>query len=81
MVRCGDRSGVLRQYAQLSRVLNDELGVEPGPEARALRDLALTAPTPDPGRLRPRLDAASYRTAGRTRCPGFHRLQVHRRRC
>lgn len=73
MVRGGDRSGVLRQYAQLSQVLNAELGVEPGPEARALRDLAMIAPTPETGRLLPRLDAGTYRTVGRTRCPGSHR--------
>jgi hypothetical protein len=65
MVRSGDRSGVLRQYAQLSRVLNDELGAEPGAEARAVRDLALNAPPPDPGRLLPRPDVTFYRTAGR----------------
>jgi DNA-binding SARP family transcriptional activator len=73
MLRSGDRSGVLRQYAQLNRVLNDELGVEPGPEARALRDLALNAPSPDPARLLPRPDVTFYRTAGRTRCSGLHR--------
>jgi hypothetical protein len=73
MLRSGDRSGVLRQYAQLSRLLNDELGVEPGAEARAVRDLALNAPPPDPGRLLPRPDVTFYRTAGRTRCSGLHR--------
>lgn len=73
MVRAGDRSGVLRQYAQLSRALNDELGVEPGPDARALRDLALSAPSPNSGLLLPRLDVATSRPARRTRCPGFHR--------
>jgi DNA-binding SARP family transcriptional activator len=73
MLRSGDRSGVLRQYAQLNQVLNDQLGVEPGAEARAVRDLALNAPPPDPGRLLPRPDVTFYRTAGRTRCSGLHR--------
>jgi DNA-binding SARP family transcriptional activator len=41
MLRAGDRSGVLRQFALLSRVLEQELGVGPGPEACSLRDLAL----------------------------------------
>jgi DNA-binding SARP family transcriptional activator len=74
MMRNGDRFGVLRQYAQLSRVLNDELGVEPGREARALHDLAKIAPTRDSGRLLTRFDLASRRTAGGTRCCGFVRL-------
>jgi DNA-binding SARP family transcriptional activator len=77
MVRSGDRSGVLRQYALLSRVLNDELGVEPGAEARAVRDLALNAPPPDPGRLLPRPDVTFYRTAGRTRCSGRQSYAPH----
>ena len=77
MVRSGDRSGVLRQYAQLSRVLNDELGVEPGAEARAVRDHALNAPPPDPGRLLPRPDVTFYRTAGRTRCSGRQSYAPH----
>lgn len=77
MVGSGDRSGVLRQYAQLSRVLNDELGAEPGAEARAVRDLALNAPPPDPGRLLPRPDVTFYRTAGRTRCSGRQSYAPH----
>jgi DNA-binding SARP family transcriptional activator len=76
MVRDGDRSGVLRQYDRLRRVLDEELGVDPGPEARALRDLALNAPAPERGRLLPRFDPAAYRTAGRTRCTGFRRSTV-----
>ena len=80
MVRSGDRSGVLGQYAQLSRVLNEELGVEPGREARALRDLALIAPPPDFGRLAPRLDAPTGRPVDRTRCSGLHRLTGRRAR-
>lgn len=50
MVRDGDLTGVLHQYALLSRVLDEALGVQPGPEARALRGLALTAPVADPPR-------------------------------
>ena len=73
-----NRVGVLRQYAQLSRVLNDELGVEPGPEATPLHDLAKIAPTLDSGRLPLRFDVASCRATGHTRCCGFHRLTDRR---
>jgi DNA-binding SARP family transcriptional activator len=58
MMRSGDRSGVLRQYAQLSRMLNEELGVEPGPEAHAFarpgpdRPYARFRPAPAPIRRR-----------------------------
>lgn len=37
----GDRAGARRQYDLLARTLEAELGVEPGPQARALRDQAL----------------------------------------
>ena len=70
MLRVGDRSGVLRQYSRLTRVLDDELGVEPDAEARALRDLALTLKAPDSARLLPRLNTAGLRPAGRGRCTG-----------
>lgn len=43
MLEAGDRAGVLHQYALLSRVLHQELGVAPGPEAGALRDRARSA--------------------------------------
>ena len=64
MMRAGDRSGVLRQYAWLSRVLDEQLGVEPGPEARALRDLARVPPATETGRFLPRLDATGHRRPG-----------------
>src|SRR3954447_3283350 len=41
MLRHGDRTGVLRQFDVLTRVLEHELGVGPSIEARAVRDLAL----------------------------------------
>ena len=34
----GNTSAALRQYERFERVLERELGVSPGPEARALRD-------------------------------------------
>ena len=40
MMRDGDRVGVVKQFEVLSRVLEEELGVGPSAEARALRDLA-----------------------------------------
>ena len=45
MLHAGDRAGVLHQYALLTRVLDRELGIEPGSEARALRGLALSRAT------------------------------------
>lgn len=40
MLLDGDRGGVIRQFELLTRVLDDELGVGPSAEARALRDRA-----------------------------------------
>ena len=56
MMRAGDRSGVLRQYEWLRRVLDEQLGVEPGPEARSMRDLALAPRTSQTGQFVPRFD-------------------------
>lgn len=41
LLRAGDRSGVLRQFAVLAEILEHDLGVGPSVEACAVRDLAL----------------------------------------
>ncbi|WP_448002228.1 alpha/beta fold hydrolase [Agromyces bauzanensis] len=43
-VEHGDRAAALSQYDQLAAVLDDELGVEPGDEAIAIRRAALALP-------------------------------------
>jgi pimeloyl-ACP methyl ester carboxylesterase len=43
-VERGDRAGALAQYQRLAATLEDELGVDPGPEAEAVRDAALALP-------------------------------------
>jgi DNA-binding SARP family transcriptional activator/tetratricopeptide (TPR) repeat protein len=46
-VDAGDRGTAVRRFEQMARVLSDELGVDPGPEAVALRARALSVrPTP-----------------------------------
>jgi DNA-binding SARP family transcriptional activator/pimeloyl-ACP methyl ester carboxylesterase len=42
LLRAGDRAGVLHQFDVLCRILDEELGVGPSPEALVLRDLAVT---------------------------------------
>ncbi len=44
LLRAGDRTGVIRQFELLTKVLDHELGIGPSVEACSLRDLAL-----DPG--------------------------------
>ncbi|HVK01928.1 MAG TPA: BTAD domain-containing putative transcriptional regulator, partial [Armatimonadaceae bacterium] len=72
----GDRVGALRQYQELERLLEERLGVEPGPEVRtlaeALRDRrSLGAPPPPTSLAPPRTpvttlpDANAFGTAGR----------------
>ena len=41
MLRAGDRTGVLRQFELLTKILDEELGIGPSVEACSLRDLAL----------------------------------------
>ncbi len=41
LLRAGDRTGVLRQFDVLARILDEELGIGPSTEACAVRDLAL----------------------------------------
>ena len=48
LLRAGDRTGVLRQFDVLAKILDEELGIGPSTEACAVRDLAL-----EPGRRRP----------------------------
>jgi DNA-binding SARP family transcriptional activator/tetratricopeptide (TPR) repeat protein len=57
-VLAGDRAVALRRYAEMERILGDELGVTPGPEAVALRERVLSGqplvtPPPTPGGPRP----------------------------
>jgi DNA-binding SARP family transcriptional activator len=48
-VATGDRRTALAQYERMARTLERELGVEPGPAARMLRDELLAAePAPEP---------------------------------
>jgi DNA-binding SARP family transcriptional activator len=73
MLRAGDRAGVLRQFALLRDVLERELGVEPGPDACSVRDLALVrdgSGSPIAPGLRPpaRSWPAPHRGTGRRRC-------------
>ncbi|HTE64796.1 MAG TPA: BTAD domain-containing putative transcriptional regulator [Candidatus Binatia bacterium] len=42
-VVAGDRTTALRRYVQMERVLQQELGISPGPEAIALRERVLVA--------------------------------------
>jgi DNA-binding SARP family transcriptional activator len=44
-VLAGDRAAALRRYGEMERVLGDELGIAPGPEAVALRERILTRPS------------------------------------
>src|SRR6185295_16667079 len=44
----GDPRAALRQYERLERALHRELGLAPGAEALALRDVLLTGPTSPP---------------------------------
>lgn len=47
--RVGDREGALRVYRRFARGLEEELGLEPSPEIRALADeLAAPSPRPEP---------------------------------
>ena len=61
LYRCGRQSDALAAYRELHRVLADEVGVEPGPELRALaaaildHDLASPAPPPSTTAARPPL--------------------------
>ena len=41
LLRAGDRTGVLRQFDVLAKILDEELGIGPSTEACAVRDLAL----------------------------------------
>ncbi|NYJ08338.1 ATP-binding protein [Petropleomorpha daqingensis] len=53
-VAAGDRTGALRRYDRMAQVLAAELGVQPGEEARALRERVLGArqdPAPPTTRL------------------------------
>ncbi|HUP73543.1 MAG TPA: AAA family ATPase [Acidimicrobiales bacterium] len=43
----GDRSAALRQYERMERALHEELGVEPGPDAMAIRDRMRSLPEPE----------------------------------
>lgn len=60
--RSGRRAEALYAYRELSRMLTDELGLEPGPDVRRIRQEVLEAPDPVPrlavvdasGRSRPR---------------------------
>jgi DNA-binding SARP family transcriptional activator len=64
MMRAGDRSGVLRQYDWLRRVLEEQLGVDPGPEARSLRDLALAPVRSETDRFLPALHVTGHGRPG-----------------
>ena len=44
-VLAGDRAAALRRYDEMERILDQELGVGPGPEAVALRERILAPPT------------------------------------
>jgi DNA-binding SARP family transcriptional activator/tetratricopeptide (TPR) repeat protein len=43
-VLAGDRAGALRRFEDLERILDQELGVAPGPEAVALRERIMVTP-------------------------------------
>jgi DNA-binding SARP family transcriptional activator len=59
----GDRAGVIRQYDALRKILDEELGVPPMPETRALYD-ALINDTFVPARSEPAPPASPTDTAG-----------------
>jgi predicted ATPase/DNA-binding SARP family transcriptional activator len=46
--RLGDRAAAIRRYETLRRLLDDELGVPPSPETRALYDALITDSLPEP---------------------------------
>ncbi|MEO3891917.1 BTAD domain-containing putative transcriptional regulator [Nonomuraea sp. B5E05] len=48
--RLGRRGEALETYQQARTVLNDELGIEPGPELRQLQAAILAGDTPEPAR-------------------------------
>ena len=53
LVRTGRGSDALRTYREGRAVLREELGIDPGPELRALHQAALTNDTQVPGTARP----------------------------
>ena len=89
LLRGGDRTGVLRQFDVLAKVLDDELGIGPSPEACAVRDLALepsAASSTEASRPRRRRPAALGRPGDAARPLLYHdrwsaaRVRVERRR-
>lgn len=61
----GDRTAALRRYDQLVEILRNELGVDPGSEATALRDAASVDESGGPIRQSASLPLRSSRSAGR----------------
>ncbi len=68
LLEAGDRSGVIRQFEQLTEVLEQELGVRPGAAACSLRDRAIAMPTSMP-RSTPLLHGRRFRGASPSRHP------------
>ncbi|WP_416956646.1 ATP-binding protein [Nocardioides sp. T5] len=71
-VESGNRSQALRQLDAMARLWRDELGIEPGPAARALHARAQAMPPVEPSTLAPgagvsRVPRPATRTVGRER--------------
>jgi predicted ATPase/DNA-binding SARP family transcriptional activator len=71
-VESGNRSGALRQLEAMARLWREELGVEPGPAARALHARARAMPPVEPASLThgtgaSRVPRPATRTVGRDR--------------
>ncbi|WP_263657420.1 AfsR/SARP family transcriptional regulator [Nonomuraea gerenzanensis] len=77
LARAGNRAGALACYDELRRRLAAELGVEPAPETRAVRERLAPLPAPEPHAARhrpapppaPETHAARHRPAATRRAP------------